>query len=51
MMVMFQLMLLVMPQFSQAIEVLYFFLFKDLVFIGYCVSVTVQCVYVCISVC
>ena len=47
MMVMFQLMLLMMPQYSEASEVLYFLL-KDIVYIGYCVSVTVECVCGCI---
>ena len=50
MMVMFQLMLLMMPQYSEASEVLYFLL-KDIVYIGYCVSVTVECVCVVVSVC
>ena len=49
MMVMFQLMLLVMPQFSQVIKFYNFFLLKDLAFIGYCVTVTAVsvCLYLC----
>ena len=43
-------MLPLVPHFSQAIEILSFLL-KYLAFIGYCISVTVQCVYMCLYLC